>query len=317
MYLCSKVYRMKAILRFIKDWTLPLAMITGAVFYKFFDLLSPMTPYLIFCMLMVTFCKLSPRKVRLSQLHIWLVGIQIAGSLGLYFALFKYDTVLAESALICVLAPTATAAAVVTGMLGGSVASLTTYTLISNLMVAVSAPVIFSFIGTHSDLVFLDSFLQICRKVGPLLIFPLVIAWGMQRFTPKIHKKITGFHQLSFYLWAVALMIVTGRTVSFLFKQENPNVAAEILIAVASLVICCLQFWVGRKVGSKFKKTIAGGQGLGQKNTILAIWMAQVFLNPISSIGPAAYVLWQNIINSWQLWQRRKKLAAEEEMDRE
>ena len=302
---------MKEILKFIKNWTLPLAMITGAVFYEFFDMLSPLTPYLIFCMLLLTFSKLSPGKVRLSPLHYWLVGIQIVGSLALYFSLYKYNKTLAESALICVLGPTATSAAVVTGMLGGSVATLTTYTLISNLMVAVAAPVIFSFIGTQSDLIFLDSFLQICLKVGPLLILPLLLVWSMQKFTPKAHLVLTKYSKMSIYLWAFALMIVTGRTVSFLFKQENPDVGAQLLIALTSLLICCLQFLIGRKIGRKYFKTVAGGQGLGQKNTILAIWMAQVFLNPIASIGPASYVLWQNSINSWQLWHRRKKVAAE------
>jgi len=316
-YLCTKVYLMKTILKFIKDWTLPLAMIAGAVFYKFFDLLSPSTPYLIFCMLLLTFSKLSPRKVRLSPLHLWLVCIQVVGSVALYFALFNYNTILAESALICVLAPTATSAAVVTGMLGGSIASVTTYTLISNLMVAVVAPILFSLIGTHSDLIFMDSFLQICRKIGPLLILPLFLAWGMQKLTPKTHKKLMSFHGLAFYIWALALMIVTGRTVSFLTKQENPDVGAELLIAFIGLVICIIQFMIGRKIGKKYQKSIAGGQGLMQKNTILAIWMAQSFLNPISSIGPASYVLWQNTLNSWQLWKRRKNVLAEKLKDQE
>jgi len=308
---------MKAILKFIKDWTLPLAIIIGAIFHDFFDKLAPITPYLIFCMLMLTFCKLSPRKVRLSALHLWLIAIQLIGCLVAYFALYKYNRILAEGAMICILAPTATSAAVVTGMLGGSVASITTYTLIGNLMVAGAAPVIFSFIGTHSDLVFIDSFLQICLKVGPLLILPLLAAWGMQRFTPKIHKKILSIHKLSFYLWAVALMIVMGRTVCFLINQENPDIATELMIAGASLIICIFQLIAGRKIGKKYKKAIAGGQGLMQKNTILAIWMAQVFLNPVSSIGPASYVVWQNSINSWQLWKRRKKVEAEMKINQE
>jgi len=45
---------------------------------------------------------------------------------------------------------------------------------------------------------------------------------------------------------------------------------------------------------------------LGQKNTVLAIWMAVTYLNPLSSVGPGSYVVWQNIINSWQLWKKRK-----------
>jgi len=285
-------------------------MITGVVFYKFFDKLSGLTPMLIFLMLLLTFSKLSLRKIRLSPLHAWLVGIQVFGSIAIYFALINFDKVLAESALICILAPTATSAAVVTGMLGGSVASLTTYTLICNLMVAIFGPLFFTLTGTHADMSFWESFLHICVKVLPLLLLPLVFAWILQKFTPKVHKKITSLHGLAFYLWAIALTIVTGRTVSFLVNQENPNVARELLIAVTSLVICVMQFIIGRRIGSKYKKTIAGGQALGQKNTVLAIWMAQSFLSPVSSLGPAAYVLWQNTINSWQLYRRRKRQAA-------
>lgn len=298
---------MKSVFLFIKNWTLPLAMITGSLFYKFFDKLSGIIPMLIFIMLLLTFSKLSPRKIRLSPLHAWLVLIQVIGSISVYFALVNFDKILAESALICILAPTATSAAVVTGMLGGSVASLTTYTLVCNVMVAIFGPLFFTLIGSYADMTFIESFLSICIKVLPLLILPLIIAWTLQKFSPKIHKKVTSLHGLAFYLWTLALTIVTGKTVSYLINQENPNIGRELLIAGTSLIICVTQFLVGRRIGKKYKTTIAGGQALGQKNTVLAIWMAQSFLSPVSSLGPAAYVLWQNSINSWQLWRRRKR----------
>lgn len=297
---------MKAILHFIKNWTLPLAMITGVVFYRFFDKLSPIIPSLIFTMLLLTFSKLSPRKVKFSPLHGWLVLIQTVGSLLVYLLLVGWDKTLAESALICVLAPTATSAAVVTGMLGGSVAALTTYTLICNLVVALMAPLIFSLIGPVGDVTFLASFGQISLKVLPLLVLPLAVAWSLQRWLPGVNRRITSLHGLAFYLWALALIIVTARTVNFLVQHEDLNIGMTLLIALVSLLICALQFFVGKRLGRRYKKTIAGGQALGQKNTVLAIWMAQSFLNPISSLGPAAYVLWQNSFNSWQLYRRRK-----------
>lgn len=208
------------------------------------------------------------------------------------------------------LAPTATSAAVVTGMLGGSVACLTTYTLIGNLMIAIAAPIIFSLIGPQSDLLFLNSFLRILGKVAPLLITPLLLAWFMQRYTPKAHQALLKLNHLAFYIWTVALAIVTGKTVSFLVDQENPNVGMQVLIASTSLVICLVQFFGGKKIGSLYNKRISGGQALGQKNTVLAIWMAQTFLSPVASLGPAAYVLWQNVFNSWQLYRRRKKIRS-------
>jgi BASS family bile acid:Na+ symporter len=108
-------------------------------------------------------------------------------------------------------------------------------------------------------------------------------------------------------------MIVTGRTVKFLIEQENPDYSVETGCAIVSLIICCGQFLLGRKIGSKYNDPVSSGQGLGQKNTILAIWMAQVYLNPISSVAPAGYVLWQNIINSYQLWLRNKQITNKQQ----
>ena len=48
----------------------------------------------------------------------------------------------------------------------------------------------------------------------------------------------------------------------------------------------------------------AGAQALGQKNTVLAVWMAIAYLNPISSVAPAAYVAWHNIVNSMQIYRK-------------
>ena len=46
---------------------------------------------------------------------------------------------------------------------------------------------------------------------------------------------------------------------------------------------------------------ITAGQAFGQKNTTLAIWMAQVYLLPVVSMAPAAYIICQYIFNSIQL----------------
>ena len=286
---------------------LPLAMLTGALSYRLVGYISFLTPYLIFTMLLLTFCKLSPREMRLHPLHKWLLLIQLVGCVVVYGLVYLYDPVVAQGALICVLAPTATSAAVITGMLGGSVAFLTNYVLLCNIGVAIMAPVLFSFMGSQSEMPFFESFLFICRQVGPLLILPLVFAWSLRAFLPKLHARILSVHKLSFYLWAVALTIVTGSTVRFLVEQQDPDYTVEIGLAVVSLVICVGQFLLGRRLGKTYGDPVSSGQGLGQKNTILAIWMAQVYLNPIASIAPAAYVLWQNYINSYPLWLKGRK----------
>ena len=80
---------------------------------------------------------------------------------------------------------------------------------------------------------------------------------------------------------------------------------AQIILAAVAAIICVAQFALGRKIGAKYGDTVAGGQSLGQKNTVLAVWMAQSFLNPISCVAPTAYIVWQNIVNSYQIYRKK------------
>jgi BASS family bile acid:Na+ symporter len=295
-------------LKKMKPYMMPISITVGAIFYKFFMMLSFLTPYLIFVMLFLTYCNLNLKDMRLSRMHIWLVLIQIVGSLVVFFALSPINVTLAQGAMVCVLAPTGTAAPVITGMLKGNVGSLTAYSLISNMCVALAAPIIFSLVGSYQNLPFFESFMAISQRVFVLLFMPFALAMLLQKFTPVITSKIASYSGLSFYFWSLALCVVTGRTVVFILKQDGNSHITEILVALGALVMCIGQFAIGRGIGKHYNDTVAGGQGLGQKNTILAIWMAQMYLNPIASIGPGAYVLWQNIINSYQVWLHRKSL---------
>ena len=80
-----------------------------------------------------------------------------------------------------------------------------------------------------------------------------------------------------------------------------------ITIAVVSLLICLAQFAVGRYIGHFFGTVIESGQGLGQKNTAFAVWIAYTYLSPLSVAGPGCYILWQNAINSLEIWHHRKQ----------
>lgn len=130
-------------LKFLKNWTLPIAMLVGAVGYPLFISLSFLTPYLIFTMLLLTFCKVSPHDLKPKPLHAWLLLIQIAGALAAYLLLYRFNKIVAEGVMVCIICPTATAAAVITSKLGGSAASLTTYTLLGNIGAAIAVPIFF------------------------------------------------------------------------------------------------------------------------------------------------------------------------------
>lgn len=287
---------------------MPIAMITGGLLHQYMNSLSFLTPYLIAVMLLITYCNISLKDIHFSRLHLRLILIQVFGSIAVYLLLSPVNHILAQAAMICVLAPTATSAPVITGMLGGNVASLTAYSLISNMTVVFVAPLIFAFVGDVDASSFVDSIWIVFERVFMLLFLPFFGAILLRKFLPRVHYEIQKKKSLSFYLWSIALVIITGKIVQFIIDQENPKYIVEISVAFVAMVICVSQFLIGRRLGSMYDDTIAGGQGLGQKNTVLAIWMAQTYLNPISSLGPGAYVLWQNIVNSYQVWRNRKQL---------
>lgn len=293
-------------LKFLKNWTLPVAMLVGVAGYPLFIRLSFLTPTLIFVMLLLTFSKISLKELKPGPMHLWLLTIQLAAAVAVYPLLRGVDTVLAQAAMVCVICPTATSAAVITTRLGGSAASLTTYTLLINMAVAVVVPILFPLIEPHPEVSFWAAGSIILGKVFMLLICPFLLSLFLRRVLPKVHHTLLSLHELAFYLWAFALAVVTSQ-IFFSLLNYAEDITIGIRIAIVTFVICCLQFFLGKTLGSVYNDRVSGGQALGQKNTILAIWMAHTYLNPLSAVGPGFYVIWQNIINSWQLWKKRKK----------
>ncbi len=313
------------LLRFIKNWTLPLAMLAGTLGYFFLakvsfgglaksyidSFVTILMPILIFSQLLLTFCKIEMHELKPKSWHGWLLLFQIVSCLlivGLLVYLPMGETYreVFEGTMVCLICPTATAAAVITGKLGGSAASLTTYTLFSNLLAALVVPLVFPMVEPHADITFWAASQKILSRVFPLLLLPFFLACFLRVYVPKIHHLLSNTRDAAFYLWAVALAIVSGQTVRSL-ANSDASTSVEIMIAFAGLLTCCVQFYLGKKMGGYYGERISGGQALGQKNTVLAIWMAYTYLNPLSSVGPGSYVLWQNMINSWQLWKKRKK----------
>lgn len=294
----------------IKTLMLPVAMVGGAVFYKWMGHITFLSPYLIFVMLFITYCKLRITDFKPGKFELTLLASQIILAAIAYGVTFFWNRTLAEGVFICFFIPTATAAPVITSMLGGSISKVATYSLLCNAVVAVSGPLIFAAIGEHSEMTFLESFRLILSEVFPLLVMPLAMALLIRYTFPKVHAKIVGWQQLSFYLWAVSLFIVVGSCVSFAIKNWTSSIALTVvLLAIGALVACLVQFKLGRIVGGRFGDKVSGGQGLGQKNTVLAVWLALTYLNPLASLAPAAYVAWQNIINSWQLMRHQSRSA--------
>lgn len=313
------------IISFIKKWTLMCALAFGTLVYFMFSevpYLQPIgntvgpwciefVPCLIFLLLYVTFCKIDMENMRPRTWHFWLQFIRTALSGFFVMLILLFGGVspnlklVLEGCFVCFICPTAASAAVVTEKLGGSIASLTVYTLIANIVTSIIIPLFFPMVEKGSDITFLFAFMMILKRVATVLLVPLCLALLTRRYLPRFADRIRSHKNLGFYLWSINLSIVTGITLHNIMAASVDGWILFLLL-ILPLFITLIQFSIGKWVGGFYGDRVSAGQALGQKNTIVGIWLTVTFLNPVAAVAPGAYVLWQNIVNSWQLWCKDK-----------
>ena len=316
---------MMSIKQFFKDWTLPVAIATGSIVYLLFywvplldeagntlgPIIDTIFPMMVFCTLFSTFCRVDFHQMRP---HRWQFGVLltqlvlVALNVWLIFCVEAnlWQKILWESVLTCIIGPAATAAPVITAKIGGNINTMTAFVVLSSMASALMIPAVFPLLERGAGLNFWTAFLIILEKLAVVLIAPLALGWFMQHYAKRLCEKIVSIPDLSFYLWAVQLSVTSGVTVRNIVHCEA-GLPLLLMIALLSLILCFVLFLVGRRIGRHLGEEVNSGQASFQKNTALSIWVAYAYLNPMASVGAGCYVLWQNIINSLELWEYRRK----------
>ncbi len=308
----------------MKSFALPFAMISGALAYFLMRAL-PLSPFagavllrgvevvqplLIFSMLFLAFCKVPLSNLRLQRWHIPLLLFQTLTFIALVLIGQNIEQPLIrislETAILCLICPTATAACVVTGKLGGNVAGLASYIVLINLLTAILIPLFVPLIGKAESLCFSEVFTAILCRVFPVLLFPLLLSEALRRLTPKTHAWLASRSGWAFRIWIFALALAIALTTRSIVHSKM-DVSLSFAIGFVSLICCAIQFAFGRYIGRRFGCTVAASQALGQKNTIFAIWMGYTFLTPTTAVAGGFYSIWHNLYNAWQLRQTPKR----------
>lgn len=299
----------------LRNMALPIAISIGIIFYKPLSWLSPSIPFLIIAMLFFSFLKIRVEDLKLNRIHLLLGGIQLVLAIGSFYLLkpFVPESV-SQGVMLCFLCPAASASPVVIGMLGGNIALAASYVLYNTVATAFIAPLFFSAIAPLAGS-FWGSVWHILRGVMPLIVVPLIIALGMRYRWPKAHQKLMQYNVVSFWLWVVALAVIIAKVVDYMVKEPKSEIPTMVWLGVGGLIACLLQFTIGKWLSHKLlKESITLGQSLGQKNSSLAIWMAQAYLNPLAGVAVATYSVWQNIINATQLTLYNRKVERQIKM---
>lgn len=290
---------------------MPAAILLG-IFLPQAHFLSAILPFSIGLMMILTFIeKISPQEHGVTfkiEAHAFLTSLVLCAALiGAYYA-FGLSKALLLGGLIVCLAPPANAAPAMTKILGGNPVLALKILIVGHLIACFTIPLIFGYFTGNSGEYFAMS-RRIFNSIQPIISIPLAIALGLRAFYPEIADKVENYQKYTLYIWCFNVFIIISRA-SYDIRSMGPEqlwrsgVFQEEL--VLSAVLCGLLFFLGWFFDRKHHP-IEGSQSMGQKNTMLVIWISQAYAGSVAALCPVFYVVWQNIVLSWMSRGKKKK----------
>lgn len=327
---------MNKAVQLLKDWMLPGAIVLGTSLYLLYHVTPALHAYghwlhiaasegqrlVIATLLFFQFVKISPHDLHVSRWHLGALLVQVLSFLalaGLVAVTRGAARMLAECAMLCMICPTASAAGVITDKLGGNLAATVTYLVIINVTATFLIPLVIPLVNPSSTLGFWAYVGHIAWKVFPVLILPGLLAWLIRYTTHRLQRVLMRWASNSFYVWGVGLTLAMVLATRALLAS-GLGVGAFAGIVLVSAGTCFVQFWLGRRLGraraaraglsaheslaDSITDSITAGQTLGQKNTGFLIWLGYNYMTPVTSVAGGLYAIWQNLFNSWELYQK-------------
>ena len=309
--------------KLIREWMLPAAIVLGISLYLIYHFTPALHVYgkwlhpmasegqrlIVALLLFFQFVKISPHDLKVTRWHLKALALQVGLFLVLAGIIFFLEPgtprMLLECAMLCFICPTASAAGVITDRLGGSLASTVTYLVIINITGTFLIPLVIPLVNPSAQMGFWNYVGHIALKVFPVLILPGILAWVIRYTTHKLQRALMRWASNSFYIWGIGLtlaMVLSTRAL-LLSGMGFWSVAG---IVVVSVIACFFQFWAGHRSDKDRVANLTAGQALGQKNTGFLIWLGYNYMTPITSVAGGLYAIWQNLYNSWELYQKEQ-----------
>jgi len=174
--------------------------------------------------------------------------------------------------------------------------------LLTNLGIAALMPLLLPFILGEATP---DVFGRVLTSVVIVVFLPMAAALLLRWIHPDCTTWPAKLRNVSFGLWLSAMFLIMANASQFLRSQEGMPSSTLWQIGLGSILICALNFSLGRWIGGR-EFAREASQSLGQKNTAFTIYLAMTYASPLIALGPTFYVIWHNLWNSLQLHRARK-----------
>ena len=285
----------------LRSISMVLAFALGAIFHAELAPLIWWMPIGIAIMLSITIIGIDVQKLRPTWMHLRLLAaIQVMG-IGVWYAVRSAGyPVLAESLYYCAAAPIASASPIIVNLLRGNVEFSTTAMVLSQMVFAIVTPFVLPVVVHDPSLSYMSLAGVVAWQILVVLGIPAAASICLRLVYPPCRAWAPRLKDLSLGIWVLNLLVISAAGVQRIMDRGYSLHDMWPMIAGAAIV-CAIGFVAGYWLGYPDLKRECS-QGLGQKNTVLTLYMAsQSYATPLAYIGPVFYVFCHNTANAIQL----------------
>ena len=207
-----------------------------------------------------------------------------------YFLLVNLYRDLAVSIFMVAITPTALASIVMIDILGGDKSHAASNVLVTNVFIIFMLPLLMPLLVQN---IAFSVVLEVMQATFITFFAPFIAAFVVKLSLPRF-TRVAATYNIGFYAWATLMYLSVSKSVYFLKCNKNIGSSEVIILILIVVIICIMNFAIGRIIGGK-KLSLESSLALGHKNNGFSVWFCLAYINPLVALGPALYVLFQNL----------------------
>lgn len=210
-----------------------------------------------------------------------------------------YGPDLALTLLLMGLAPTAVITPVLAEMMNRRADYMVGSILVTHAVFALAVPLLLPrLLGVELGI---TDLLRLLVNIGGTILLPLAAAQGLRRFAPALGRRLRRLSPYAFVLFLINVAVAAGSLSRYLRYESSAGWAFVLWTIGTITLLVIVNFAVGGWLARPGQR-VEGSLTLGRKNTMLSIWIALEYVNPLVVLGPMLYILVQNVLVAGQIW---------------
>ncbi|MBB4078708.1 BASS family bile acid:Na+ symporter [Lewinella aquimaris] len=209
-----------------------------------------------------------------------------------------YTEELGLTLLLMGLAPTAVITPVLAGLMQRRAGYMVGAIIVTHVSFALVVPVVLpALLGVELSW---RSLGELVYTIGSTVAGPLVLGQLARRYGGRVLTGLRRVGPYSFVLFLSNIAVASG-SLSHYLRYESSVPWQFIVIAAGCIgVLLVVNFAMGSRLAPP-GHWVEGSLAFGRKNTMLSIWIALEYINPLVVLGPMLYILLQNIFVAGQI----------------